>query len=68
MYFVALSQDYYPLGLFKDNFFEEFNFPTLFYGQPWNPTTYKNLTYQKIAQQELHKSSDFSTNIPNLFF
>jgi hypothetical protein len=69
VYSVAPGQDYHPLGLFKDKNSEELNFPTLFYGQPRNPATYENLTYQQIAQWELlHKSSDFSTNIPNLFF
>jgi hypothetical protein len=37
VYFVALGQEYHPLGLFKDKNLEELNFPTLFFGQPQNP-------------------------------
>jgi hypothetical protein len=34
IYFIALSQNFQPLGLFKDKYYEELNFSTLFYGQP----------------------------------
>jgi len=34
IYFIAPSQNFRPLGLFKDKYYEELNFPTLFYGQP----------------------------------
>jgi hypothetical protein len=34
IYFIAPSQDFYHVGLFKDKHLEELNFLTLFYGQP----------------------------------
>jgi hypothetical protein len=34
IYFIALSQDFYPLGLFKNKHSEKLNFLTLFHGQP----------------------------------
>jgi len=34
IYFIAPSQDFHPLGLFKDKHSKELNFPTSLYGQP----------------------------------
>jgi hypothetical protein len=34
MYFIATSQHFHTLSLFKDKHSKELNFPTLFYGQP----------------------------------
>jgi hypothetical protein len=34
IYFIAPSQHFHPLGLFKYKHSKEQNFPTLFYGQP----------------------------------
>jgi hypothetical protein len=34
MYFIAPSQNFHPLGLFKDNISKIKKFPTLFYWQP----------------------------------
>jgi hypothetical protein len=31
---IALAEGKSPLGIFKDKFVEEMNFPTLFYGDP----------------------------------
>jgi hypothetical protein len=33
IYFIAPTQYFHPLSLFKDNHLEKPNFPTLFYGQ-----------------------------------
>ncbi len=68
IYSIAPSQDFHPLGLFRDNHLEELNFPTLFYGHPQSLTISKKLSYQQITQWELlHKSTYFSINISNLF-
>jgi hypothetical protein len=59
MYSIAPSQDFHPLGLFKNNHSEEFNFLTLFYGHPQSLTIFFKLSYQQIAPWELfHKSQD----------
>jgi hypothetical protein len=55
--FITPSQDFHPLGLFKDTNLKVLNFLTWFYRQP----------QQKIQWELLHKSRDFSTNILNLF-
>jgi hypothetical protein len=34
IYYIAPSQNFYLLGLFKYKHSKELNFPTLFYGQP----------------------------------
>jgi hypothetical protein len=34
IYFIAPSQHFHPLGLFKDKHSKKQKFPTLFYGQP----------------------------------
>ncbi len=47
IYFIALSQNFQPLGLFKDKYYEELNFSTLFYGQPWQ--FYEGFSYQQIV-------------------
>jgi hypothetical protein len=33
IYFIIPSQQFHPLGLFKDKHLKELSFPTLFYGQ-----------------------------------
>jgi hypothetical protein len=33
IYFIAPSQNFHPLGLFKDKHYEKLIFPTLFYGK-----------------------------------
>jgi hypothetical protein len=34
IYSIAPSQDFHPLGLFKNKHSKKLNFPTLLYGQP----------------------------------
>ncbi len=46
IYSIAPSQNFHPLGYFKDNHLEELNFPTLFYGHPQSLTISKKLSYQ----------------------
>jgi hypothetical protein len=59
----------HPLGIFKDKYAEEMNFPTLFYGNPHDDDITKRFSYQKIVQWELlHASRDFSYHTTNLFF
>ncbi len=66
IYSIVPSQNFHPLSFFKDKQSKELNFPTLFYGQPWQ--FFKTFSYQQIVQWELlHKFGDFSTNIFNLF-
>ncbi len=53
--------------VFQDIHYEEFKFPTLFFGQSHKNQGNK-MPYQIIAQWELlHKNHDFATHIPNLF-
>ena len=66
---IAPSQEYSPVGIFKDKHSEELNYPTLFYGYPREDMILKNFSYHKIATWEiLHKKHDFATNIQNIFF
>jgi hypothetical protein len=59
---MALGQDFKPLGLFQDPYWEELNFPTLFFGEPDSNQGIK-MSYQMIAQWELlHKSHNFVTH------
>jgi hypothetical protein len=68
IYSIASSQDFHPLGLFRESS-RELNFLTLFYEHPQDLTISKTLSYQQITQGELlHKSKNFSINISNLFF
>jgi len=67
IYIIASSQNFHPLGLFKNKHSEKLIFPTLFYG--WPQQFSKGFSYQQITQWELfHKPRDFSTNILNLLF
>ena len=60
---IALSQEYSPLGIFKDKYSEELNYPTLFYSHPCDER-FKKFSYNEIAGwKTLHKSHDFATNI-----
>jgi hypothetical protein len=69
VYFIAPSQNFHPLGLFKYQHSKELIFSTLFYGNPQDLTISFKKSYPQIAQWELlHKSKNLSTNIVNLFF
>ncbi len=64
---IAASQNFHPLGIFKDKHLKEQKFSILFYKQPWQ--IFEGFPCQQITQWELHhKFGDFSTNISNLFF
>jgi hypothetical protein len=66
---VAPAEGKRPLGIFKDKFAEEMNFPTLFFGDPRNDDIVKNFTYLEIVKWELlHSSGDFSYHTTDLFF
>jgi exonuclease III len=66
---VAPAEGQRPLGIFKDKFAEEMNFPTLFFGDPRDDDIVKNFTYLQIVKWELqHSSGDFSYHTTNLFF
>lgn len=47
---MAPSQDYHPLGLFRNKSCEELNLPTLFFGHPRNSKNYDQYSYQQIVQ------------------
>jgi hypothetical protein len=66
---VAPAEGKRPLGILKDKFVEEMNFPTLFFGDPRDDDIVKNFTYLQIVKWELlHTSGDFSYHTTNLFF
>lgn len=66
---IAPAQDFYPIGIFKDTYAEEMNFPTLFFGNPRDEDIVKRFSYQKIAQWELTNSNrQFAYHTTNLFF
>jgi len=66
---ITPSQDYKPLGLFHDQHGEEFNYPTLFFGNHHVQCIPSHYTYQEITKWELmHKDHKFARHIPNLFF
>jgi exonuclease III len=66
---VAPAEGKRPLGIFKDKFAEEMNFPTLFYGDPRDDDIVKRFSYLQIVKWELlHASGDFSYHTTNLFF
>ena len=66
---VAPSEGNHPLGIFKDKFAEEMNFPTLFYGDPRDTDIVKRFSYLEIVKWELlHASGDFSYHTTDLFF
>jgi hypothetical protein len=66
---VAPSEGKRPLGIFKDKFAEEMNFPTLFYGDPCDADIVKRFSYLQIVKWELlHASGDFSYHTTDLFF
>ena len=68
MLVVAPSEDYHPLGILKNKYSEELNFPTLFYGSPRHKIIYENFSCHAIAKWELlHKNLDFARNIQNIF-
>jgi hypothetical protein len=46
---IALAEGQRPLGIFKDKFAEEMNFPTLFYGDPHGTDITKRFNYHKIV-------------------
>ena len=65
---IAPYQEYFPLGIFKNKYSEELNYPILFYGH-LRDERFKKLSYHEIANWEiLHKSHDFDTNIQNIYF
>jgi hypothetical protein len=66
---IAPAEGQRPLGIFKDKFIEEINFPTLFYGDPRPSDITERFNYHKIVRWELLLSSgDFSCHITNLLF
>jgi hypothetical protein len=66
---ISLVEGKHPLGIFKENFVEEMNFPTLFYGYPHPSDITERFRYHKIVRWELlHSRGDFSCHITNLFF
>ena len=50
---IAPTEHKYSIGIFKDIYAEEMNFPTLFFGKPHDNDIVKNFTYQKIVRWEL---------------
>ena len=66
---VAPSEGFTPLGLLTDNYCEELCFPQLYFGTPCKYHDLRKKHYQLIVKWELtHESTQFSTNIENLFF
>jgi hypothetical protein len=66
---LAPTEGQCSLGIFKDKYAEEMNFPTLFYGDPCDDDIIECFSYQKIVKWELLQASgDFSCHITNLFF
>ena len=66
---IAPADGQCPLGIFKDKFAKEMNFPTLFYGYPRPTDITERFSYHKIVRWEMqHSSGDFSCHITNLFF
>ena len=47
---VAPAEGQRPLGIFKDKYAEEMNFPTLFYGDARDHDITNRFSYQKIVQ------------------
>ncbi len=63
---IVLRKGFQPLGLFHDAHFEEYNFPTLFYGHPRLSFA---CSYQKIMQVDLiNINIKFAYHISNIFF
>jgi hypothetical protein len=46
---IAPAEGQRPLGVFKENFAEEMNFPTLFYGDPHPSDITERFSYHKIV-------------------
>jgi hypothetical protein len=46
---IAPAEGKLPLGIFKDKFAEEMNFPTLFYGYPRATDIIEQFSYHKIV-------------------
>ena len=46
---IAPTEGKHPLGIFKEKFVEEMNFPTLFYGDPRPSDIMKRFSYHKIV-------------------
>jgi hypothetical protein len=66
--FVALSQNYKPVGFFQNQNNEKCNYPTLFFGMSQKPSILTKYQYQDIVQWELmHQYHLFASHIPNLF-
>ena len=66
---VAPSENYHLIGIFKNKYSEELNFPTLFYKYPQNQKIYDNFSYHDVVKWELlYKNHDFARNIQNIFF
>ena len=49
---IVPSQEYSPLGIFKDKYSEELNYSTLFYGHS-HDERFKKLSYCEIASWEI---------------
>ena len=66
---LAPAEGQRPLGIFKDKYAEEMNFPTLFYGNACDDDMTNRFSYQKIVQLELLQASgDFQYHTTNFFF
>ena len=42
-----------PISIYKDKYYEELNYLTLFFGTPRHPSVSKHLSYQKVARWEI---------------
>jgi hypothetical protein len=59
VYFIAPSQNFHPLHLFKYQHSKELNFPTLFYGNPRNLTIFfLKIISTNSTMELLHKSKN----------
>lgn len=66
---IAPTQNQCLIGIFKDKYAEEMNFPTLFFYDPGDNDIDQKLSYQKIVKWELlHSQRYFSYHTTNLFF
>ena len=42
---IAPTQEYFPIGIFRDKHAKEMNFPTLFFGEPRSSHILEQLSY-----------------------
>lgn len=66
---IAPAAKFNPLSIFKDEYSEEYNYPTLYFGQKRPLPHQKKITYQDQAKGELQSADRrFALHIPNIFF